>query len=60
LAACRTKQSDSAFNGSRHAVVAGYLGAALGFYQAGQGAGWIGSIIGAIIVLPIYGKLAKK
>lgn len=42
------------------AVVAGYLGAALGFYQAGQGAGWIGSIIGAIIVLLIYGKLAKK
>ena len=42
------------------AIVAGYLGAALGFYQAGQGAGWIGSIIGAIIVLLVYGKLAKK
>lgn len=42
------------------AIVAGYLGAALGFYQAGQGAGWIGSIIGAVIVLLIYGKLAKK
>ncbi len=27
-------------------VVAGYLGDALGIYQAGQGAGWIGSIVG--------------
>jgi uncharacterized membrane protein YeaQ/YmgE (transglycosylase-associated protein family) len=41
-------------------IVAGYLGAALGFYHAGQGAGWLGSIIGAIIVLLIYGKLASK
>lgn len=41
-------------------VVAGYLGSALGFYQPGQGAGWIGSIVGAIIVLFIYGLLAKK
>lgn len=41
-------------------LVAGYLGAALGFYQAGEGAGWIGSIIGAIIVLFIYGLVTKK
>lgn len=41
-------------------VVAGYLGAALGIYQAGQGAGWIGSIVGALIVLFIYGLVAKK
>ncbi|HUG59421.1 MAG TPA: GlsB/YeaQ/YmgE family stress response membrane protein [Candidimonas sp.] len=41
-------------------VVAGYLGGALGFYQPGQGAGWIGSIVGAIIVLFIYGMVAKK
>lgn len=42
------------------AVVAGYLGSALGFYQPGEGAGWIGSIIGAIIVLFIYGLIVKK
>lgn len=42
------------------AVVAGYLGAALGLYQPGEGAGWIGSIVGAIIVLFIYGLIAKK
>ena len=42
------------------AVVAGYLGGALGFYQPGEGAGWIGSIVGAIIVLFIYGLIVKK
>jgi len=42
------------------AVVAGYLGGALGLYQPGEGAGWIGSIIGAIVVLFIYGLVAKK
>ena len=41
-------------------IVAGYLGAALGFYAAGQGAGWVGSIIGAVIVLFVYSKVAKK
>lgn len=41
-------------------VVAGYLGAALGLYQAGQGAGWIGSIVGALVVLWIYGMVAKR
>ncbi len=41
-------------------IVAGYLGAALGFYQPGEGAGWIGSIVGAIIVLFIYGMVTKK
>jgi uncharacterized membrane protein YeaQ/YmgE (transglycosylase-associated protein family) len=41
-------------------LVAGYLGAALGFYQPGEGAGWIGSIIGAVIVLFIYGMIVKK
>jgi uncharacterized membrane protein YeaQ/YmgE (transglycosylase-associated protein family) len=41
-------------------LVAGYLGAALGFYRPGEGAGWIGSIIGAVIVLFIYGMIVKK
>ena len=42
------------------AIVAGYLGGALGFYQPGEGAGWIGSIVGAVIVLFIYGLIVKK
>ncbi|MER1966670.1 GlsB/YeaQ/YmgE family stress response membrane protein [Castellaniella sp. GW247-6E4] len=41
-------------------VVAGYLGTALGLYQVGQGVGWIGSIIGAIIVLFVYGLIKKS
>lgn len=41
-------------------VVAGYLGGALGMYEPGEGAGWTGSIIGAIIVLFVYGLIAKK
>jgi uncharacterized membrane protein YeaQ/YmgE (transglycosylase-associated protein family) len=41
-------------------VVAGYLGGAVGWYAPGEGAGWIGSIIGAIIVLFIYGLIVKK
>jgi len=41
-------------------VVAGYLGQAIGLYQAGQGAGFIGSIVGALILLFGYGLLSKK
>jgi uncharacterized membrane protein YeaQ/YmgE (transglycosylase-associated protein family) len=41
-------------------IVAGYLGAALGIYEPGQGAGWIGSIVGALIVLGVYGLIAKR
>lgn len=42
------------------ALVATYGGQMLGFYKAGQGAGWIASIIGALIVLFIYGAVTKK
>lgn len=42
------------------AVVAGYLGSAMGLYETGEPVGWIGSIVGAIIVLFIYGLIAKK
>jgi len=41
-------------------VVAGYLGSALGWYAPGEGPGWIGSIVGAIIVLFVYGLIVKK
>lgn len=42
------------------AFVAGYLGQAMGWYVPGEGAGWIGSIVGAIIVLFVYGLISKK
>jgi len=42
------------------ALLATYGGQALGLYQAGQAAGFIGSLIGAIIVLVIYGLVTKN
>lgn len=37
--------------------VAGFAGQALGFYKAGQNAGFIGSIVGALLLLFVVGKL---
>ena len=42
------------------AFVASFLGQALGFYRPGEGAGFIGAIIGAVIVLFVWGIFAKK
>jgi uncharacterized membrane protein YeaQ/YmgE (transglycosylase-associated protein family) len=42
------------------AFVASYLGQALGWYEPGQGAGLIGAIVGAIIVLFVWGLIAKR
>ncbi|MGF6756019.1 GlsB/YeaQ/YmgE family stress response membrane protein [Paraburkholderia sp. GAS334] len=41
-------------------LIAGYLGRALGWYQPGQAAGWIASVIGAIILLVIVGFVKKR
>jgi uncharacterized membrane protein YeaQ/YmgE (transglycosylase-associated protein family) len=40
--------------------VATYAGQALGLYAAGSVAGWIASVIGAVILLIIYGMVQKK
>ncbi len=40
--------------------VATWLGQALGWYEVGQSAGWIASIIGAIILLLIYRMFTKR
>lgn len=42
------------------AVVATYLGQAVGWYGPGQGAGFIASIVGAVIVLFIYRMVARR
>jgi uncharacterized membrane protein YeaQ/YmgE (transglycosylase-associated protein family) len=42
------------------AFVASYLGQALGWYQPGEGAGLIGAVVGAIIVLLVYGMVAGR
>ncbi len=35
-------------------LLAGYLGQALGWYQEGQGAGFLMSLLGALVLLGIY------
>lgn len=50
----------TAILGVAGAFVAGYLGAALGFYQQGEPVGFIASVIGAILLLVIYGFIKKK
>jgi uncharacterized membrane protein YeaQ/YmgE (transglycosylase-associated protein family) len=38
-------------------VVAGFIGGAFGWYQPGEGAGWIASVLGAVLLLFVVGKL---
>jgi uncharacterized membrane protein YeaQ/YmgE (transglycosylase-associated protein family) len=42
------------------AFVATFLGQALGWYRSGEGAGLIGAVVGAVIVLLIYGMVAGR
>jgi uncharacterized membrane protein YeaQ/YmgE (transglycosylase-associated protein family) len=42
------------------AFVATYLGQALGWYQANEGAGLIGAVVGALIVLVVWGMFAPR
>jgi uncharacterized membrane protein YeaQ/YmgE (transglycosylase-associated protein family) len=42
------------------AVLATYLGQAIGWYKAGEGAGLIGAVVGALIVLVIWGMVSKR
>ena len=42
------------------AVLATFLGQAMGWYAAGASAGFIASVIGAIILLLIYGMVARR
>ena len=42
------------------AFVATYLGQAIGWYRADEGAGLIGAVVGAIIILVIWGFIAAR
>jgi uncharacterized membrane protein YeaQ/YmgE (transglycosylase-associated protein family) len=42
------------------AFVATFLGQALGWYRADEGAGLIGAIVGAVIVLAIWGFMSSR
>jgi len=42
------------------AFVATYLGQAVGWYKAGESAGFLGAVIGAVILLFVYGLVAGR
>ena|SRR5262245_64043 len=42
------------------AFVATYLGQTLGWYRSGEGAGLIGAVVGAIIVLFVWGLFTRQ
>jgi len=50
----------TALLGIAGSFVASYLGQWLHLYQPGQTAGFIGSVVGALILLFVYGLIKKK
>jgi uncharacterized membrane protein YeaQ/YmgE (transglycosylase-associated protein family) len=42
------------------AFLATWLGQAIGWYRAGEGAGFIGAVVGAVILLIIYRVIVKR
>ena len=40
-------------------LLAGFLGQAMGWYTVGQTAGWIASVVGAVLLLFIVGLVRK-
>ncbi len=42
------------------ALVGGFIGRAMGFYGPNQSAGWLVSILGAIILLALYRMLVRR
>ncbi len=41
------------------ALLGGFLGRAMGFYGPSEGAGWLVSILGAVILLALYRLMAR-
>lgn len=42
------------------ALVGGFVGRAMGFYGDGESAGWLMSILGAVILLALYRMIARR
>lgn len=42
------------------ALIAGWIGHAIGWYKTGEGAGFVAAIVGAIILLVIYRLIAGR
>ena len=50
----------TALLGVAGAFVANYAGSALGWYREGEAAGWIASVVGAIVLLGLYGLVKGR
>jgi uncharacterized membrane protein YeaQ/YmgE (transglycosylase-associated protein family) len=42
------------------ALLGGFIGRAMGFYGPNEGAGWIISILGAIVLLVLYRMMVRR
>ncbi len=42
------------------AVVATYLGQAMGWYRPGESAGFIGAVVGAVVLLVIWAMFSRR
>ena len=42
------------------ALIGGFIGRAMGFYGPNQGAGWLMSIGGAIVLLAVYRMMVRR
>ena len=50
----------TALLGIAGALVGGFVGRAMGFYREGEAAGYLMSIVGAIILLALYRMLVRR
>ena len=42
------------------ALLGGFAGRAMGLYEANEGAGWLMSILGAIVLLALYRMMVRR
>lgn len=50
----------TALLGVAGSFLASYVGVAMGWYAQGEAAGWIASVVGAILLLVVYGLVKSK
>jgi uncharacterized membrane protein YeaQ/YmgE (transglycosylase-associated protein family) len=50
----------TALLGIAGAFLATYLGLAMGWYRQGEAAGWIASVVGAVVLLAIFSLVRRK
>jgi uncharacterized membrane protein YeaQ/YmgE (transglycosylase-associated protein family) len=42
------------------ALIGGFIGRAMGLYQTNEGAGWLMSVLGAIVLLALYRMMVRR